>query len=100
MVVLTINCHKQQPLWLYNLKQLVQVAKDLDDHFLLGKRGAWVISVCAVVNDAVHVQVQVVYERSFANIGWLVEQGVSFAQPSVELGDACGNTRQLSQVSK
>ena len=60
IVGLTINCHKQQPLWLYNLKELVQIAEDFDDHLFLRKRCAWIVSMCAVVNDAIHVQIQVV----------------------------------------
>ena len=52
---LTINSHEQQSLWLYNLEQLVQVGENLDNHFVLGEFRAWVVAVCAVMYDTIHV---------------------------------------------
>lgn len=53
--MLTINSHEQQSLWLYNLEQLVQVGENLDNHFVLGEFRAWVVAVCAVMYDTIHV---------------------------------------------
>lgn len=85
----TINCHEQQLLWLDNLEQLVKVAKDFDNHFLLSQLGSRIVAMRAVVDDSIHVKVEVVYKRGLANIGWLVEQGISLTQPTVKLRDAC-----------
>ena len=87
--LVTVNCHEKQPLRLDNLEQLVKVAKKFDDHFFFSQLGARVISVCAIVDDSIHVKVKVVHKRGLSNIGWLVEQGISLAQPAVELWDAC-----------
>lgn len=88
----TINGHEKQSLWLDNLKQLVKVGEDLDDHLLLSQLGAWIVSVRTIMNDAIHIQVQVVDQRSFANIGWLIEQRISLAQPAIERRNACKPT--------
>ena len=87
--MLTINGHKEQPLWLDNLKQLVKVGENLDYHLLLSELRARIIAVRTIVNDAVHVEVQIVNYRRFANISWLVEQRVSFAQPAIEFRNPC-----------
>ena len=56
----TINGHEKQPLWLHNLKKLVQVGEDFDNHFLFGELCAWIVAMRAVVYDTIHIQVEVV----------------------------------------
>lgn len=94
--MVTVNCHEQQPLWLDNLEQLVKIAKDFDDHFFFSQFGAGIVAMCAVVDDSIHVKVKIVHKRGLANIGWLVEQGVSLAQPAVELRDSCAKQQLIT----
>ena len=94
--MVTVDCHEQQPLWLDNLEQLVKIAKDFDDHFFFSQFGAGIVAMCAIVDDSIHVKVKVVHKRGLANIGWLVEQGISLAQPAVEFRDTCAKQHLIA----
>ncbi len=51
----TVYGHEEQLLRLYNLEELLQIPKDLDDHLLLRDLPSRVIPVSAIVDDAIHV---------------------------------------------
>ena len=92
----TVDGHEEQLLGLHDLEQLVHVVEDLHDHLRLCKLGARVVAMRAVVDDAVHVQVQVVDLGDVGLRDGLVDEWVSLAHPSVELGDACSQTQKSS----
>ena len=56
----TVNSSKEKLLRLDDLEELLYVGEDLQDHLLLCELYIGVIAVCTVVNDAIHVQVEVV----------------------------------------
>ena len=86
---LTVNCHQEQLLGLDDLKQAVQVVEDAYSHLCLHELGVGGVSVGAVVNAAIHVQVQVMVTGICAlSAGWF-QEGSPLAEPSADLGDAC-----------
>ena len=88
----TVNGHEEQLLRLHDLEQLVQVVENFHNHLRLRQLGARIIAMRAVVDDAVHVQVQVVDLGDVGLRNGLVDQRIPLAQPPVELGDACSPT--------
>ena len=56
----TVYGKKEQPLWLNKVDKLVEVVKNLEQHFRLCGLAVWIVAVSAVVDDAVHVKVQVI----------------------------------------
>lgn len=70
---LTIDCHEQQLLGLDDLKQAVQVIEDAYNHLCLCELGIGVVSVGAVVDDAIHVQVQIVYHWDLRTVCGLIQ---------------------------
>ena len=88
----TVDSHEEQLLWLHDLDQLLQVRKDLDNHLRLCQPRAGVVAVRAVVDDAVHVQVQVVHDWHAGAGNGLVDERVALAEPAVKLWDACARS--------
>jgi hypothetical protein len=87
---LTINRHEHQFAWLHDVDQLVQVAEDAYDHLRLCQLQVGVVRMRTVMNNAIHVQVQVVHlGRGLCCCDWHVEQWVPLTEPAVELGDSC-----------
>ena len=85
----TVNGHEEKLLGLHDLEQLLQVVEHFDNHFCLCQFCAWIIAMRAIVDDPIHIQVQVVY---FWHVGFcygLIHEWVSLAQPSVELWNTC-----------
>lgn len=91
---LTVYCHEQHLLWLDYLHQLLQVCKDLQHHGMLIVLDVSSVCVRAVVDDPIHVQVQVVdLWGTLRCRDLLIEQGIPLGEPSVKLGDTCGDMR-------
>lgn len=87
----TVDSHEQELLRLSNADELVEVVEDFQNHVLLRQPDAALrIAMGAVVDHAVHVQVQVVDDRHDRAATRLVDERIPLAQPSVELGDTCG----------
>eukprot|EP00047_Mylnosiga_fluctuans_P011955 m.23935 g.23935 ORF g.23935 m.23935 type:complete len:497 (-) comp3950_c0_seq2:77-1567(-) len=88
-----IDGHVQQPLRADDGDEVLQVRKHaLEDH-LLGKddRGIDIAGVRALVNDAVHVQVEIIKLRDLVAVHCLAQARIALAHPSEELRDAhCG----------
>lgn len=98
--LLTINGSKEELLRLHDLEQPLDVGENLDDHLLLSQLHVGVVAMCAVVDDTVHVQVEVVHHRHVSAGYRLVDERVPLAQPSVELGDPCSvPTRSVKIIS-
>jgi hypothetical protein len=86
----TIDCQEDQPAGLHDLYEFVEVSKDTHDHLGLGELESWVICMRAVVDDAVHVEVEVVdLWRRIRRSDGHVEQRIALTEPAVKLGDSC-----------
>jgi hypothetical protein len=85
----TINGHVQELLGLCYADQAFNIHEYAMHHLLLRYCSlSCIIRMCAVVNDAVHVQVQVVdFNRFIRNL--LKHQWVPLREPSKELGNSC-----------
>lgn len=60
----TINCKVNEFGWLYNANHFVSVSKDVFKYFeFRAWLGSTVLRVCARMNDAVHVEIQVFDHR-------------------------------------
>ena len=92
----TVNGHEEQLLGLHDLEQLVQVVEDFNNHLRLRELRSRIIAMRTVVDDAVHVQVQVVNLGDVGLRNGLIDEGVPLAQPPVKLGDACSPTYTIS----
>lgn len=96
---LTIYSHEQHLLWLDYLHQLFQVCEYLQHHSMLVVLDVSAICVRAVVDDPIHVQVQVVdLWGTLRCRDLLIEKGISFGKPSVELGDTCNDMRTWCEM--
>ena len=85
-MLLTINRSEQQLLGLHDLEELLKVLEDLDNHLVLRELYIRIVSMRAVVDDAIHVQVQVV-DHGHMGAGYgLIDQRVPLTQPSVKFG--------------
>ena len=87
--LLTIDCSKKKLLWLDDLEKLLNIGKNLEYHFLLCQLDIGGIAMSAVVNNSIHVQVQVVNDGDMCAGYWLIDEGVSFTQPAIKLWNAC-----------
>ena len=85
----TVNGHEEEFLGLDYLKQLLQVVEDLYDHLRFCELCAWIIAMRAVVDDPVHVQIQVVHFWHVGLCNRLIDERVSLAQPSIKLRNTC-----------
>ena len=91
----TIDGHEEQLLRLYDLEELLQIPKDLDDHLLLCDFPSGVVPVCAIVDDAIHVQVKVVDYWHVRFCYRLIYKRIPLTQPPVELWNTCSGTRSV-----
>ncbi len=85
----TVDGHKQQFAGLNNFKELFQVFEYPDKHLVFAELEVGVVAVGTVVDDAVHVEVQVVKLREGTRANGLVDKGVALREPAVKLGDTC-----------
>ena len=88
----TIYGHEQQLLRLHNLEELLQIPEDLYDHLLFCYLPSWVIPMRAVVDDTVHVQVQVVDHWHVCFCYRLIYKRVPLAQPPIKFRNTCNST--------
>ena len=91
----TVDGHEEELLGLDLAEQMLDVVEDLDEHLIFGKPclgGRVGVVVGAVVNDTVHVEVEVI-ELGNAVFGDELGYGrIPLREPAEELGDTCSNS--------
>ena len=85
--MLTVYGSKEKLLWLDNVEEPVYVLKCLQHHLFLCELDIGVISMGAIMDNAVHVQIEVVIDRYVCAGTWLICQRISLAEPAKEFGD-------------
>lgn len=97
IVTLTIDGREKQLLRLHNLEQPINVFKCLQNHLLLCELDVRVIAMSAIVNDAIHVQVEVIEYRNIGAGTGLIGEWISLTQPSEELWNPCKTKSEVVQ---
>ena len=72
-----VDGHKHELLGLDDVEQLVEVHEDLFDHLFFRQFDVWVVPVRAIMDDAIHIEVEVVDDRDDGGTARLVDQRVA-----------------------
>ena len=86
----TIYCHEKELLGLDFAEEMLNVVEDFDEHFVLGDvlgDGNVGVVVCAVVDDAIHVEVETVEFGDAVFCYELRDCWIPLGHPAEEFGD-------------
>ncbi len=69
------------------MEEFIKVGKDTHNHLIFRHFDVWVVAMCAIVDDAVHIEVEVVNDGDNGSPARLIDERVALAKPAVKFRD-------------